>query len=239
MGRTLRVGVAIDKTVLVHGDRVYRRTGIGVGPSAPVPFTTRPIRYEWAFGGSDTSDPDRSVHRIDTRNPVGRGVAIRAKNLIDQPAHAIEYPRGEPAQSGPAGFGPIDRAWSPRRELAGTFDARWMSSKRPLLPDDYDPAYALCAPADQRIGGFLHGGETIELVNMTPDGLLRFAMPSRYLSFRSRFGSRYRAHSGQLATVHIDAQEFRLHLIWQSALEVAARDADYLDETQVVELARP
>src|SRR6185437_4057218 len=54
---SLRVG-EIDKTLVVHGTRVYYRGAIGLTTTNPVPFTTQPIHYEWAFGGTDTSDAD-------------------------------------------------------------------------------------------------------------------------------------------------------------------------------------
>ena len=77
-----------------------------------------------------------------------------------QPAHSIEYTSGDPASRGPAGYGPIDPGWLPRRALAGTYDDRWNRTKKPLLPDDFDPAYALSSPADQRNAKPLAGGRT-------------------------------------------------------------------------------
>ena len=46
-----------------------------------------PITYERAFGGVDQEDPNPRKHRIDSRNPVGTGVATRKRNLIGKPAH--------------------------------------------------------------------------------------------------------------------------------------------------------
>lgn len=167
----VRVG-ALEKRLIVHGDRVYYRGTAGLTTTAPRPFTMRPIRYEQAYGGRDFSDPDSRQHRIDERNPVGRGFAVRVATLINQPAHVIEYPDGDPAQRGPAGFGPIDASWMPRRTLAGTYDQRWSDSKKPLLPDDYDPRYALCAPSDQQTAQPLVGGARVVLTNLTPEGSL-------------------------------------------------------------------
>ncbi|HTU99753.1 MAG TPA: DUF2169 domain-containing protein, partial [Luteitalea sp.] len=139
----------IQKQLLVHGERFYRATPTGLLVSAPQPFLSRPIRYELAYGGIDLSDPDPSRHRFDARNPIGRGLAVDPARLADRPAHSIEYADREPATTGPAGFGPIDAAWQPRLALAGTYDERWARSKKPLLPDDFDPAYALSSPVDQ------------------------------------------------------------------------------------------
>ena len=230
----VRVG-ALEKRLVVHGDRVYYRGTSGLTTTAPRPFAERPIRYEMAFGGRDLGDPDPRNHRIDDRNPVGVGFAVRTATLINQAAHSIEYPSGDPAQRGPAGFGPVDAAWMPRRALAGTYDQRWSQSKRPLLPDDYDPRFAMGAPADQQLAQPLAGGERVVLTNLTREGSLAFDLPRVVLEFSSRFGRRREEHGARLATVLIEPEERRLSLVWQSALRVSAEQADYLDETEIVE----
>jgi hypothetical protein len=230
----VRIG-ALEKRLVVHGDRVYYRGTSGLTTTAPRPFTERPIRYEMAFGGRDLGDPDPRNHRIDDRNPLGLGFAVQAATLINQRAHTVEYPSGDPAQRGPAGFGPIDAAWIPRRGLAGTYDQRWSQSKKPLLPDDYDPRFAMCAPADQQLGQPLVGGERVVLTNLTREGTLAFELPRIALGFSSRFGRRREEHGPRLATVLIEPEERRLSLVWQSALRVSADQADYLDETEIVE----
>lgn len=228
---SLRVG-QIQKQLVVHGERVYRS---GLKTSSPKAFMTRPIQYELAFGGMDLSDPDPRNHRYDDRNPIGRGLAVNPNHLTDKPAHSIEYASGDPASRGPAGFGPIDPAWLPRRALAGTYDERWDRTKKPLLPDDFDPAYALSSPTDQRNAKPLAGGERVELVNMTPEGKLLFEVPRVLLEFTSIFGSRREPHQGQLATVLVEPDDRRLSLVWQSTLRVAAPEVDYLDATEIVE----
>jgi hypothetical protein len=141
----------LRKTLVVHGERRLRqRVGGGIGLTNAEPFLSRPIRYEMAYGGWDRTDPDPSKHRLYARNPIGRGFAARAEHLHDQPAPSVQYPDGDVAALGPAGFGPIDASWSPRRELAGTYDDAWAKTKRPLLPDDYDERFAMCAPRISR-----------------------------------------------------------------------------------------
>jgi hypothetical protein len=228
---SLRFG-QVQKQLVVHGERVYR-SGLKTSPAKP--FVTRPIQYELAFGGMDLSDPDPRNHRYDDRNPVGRGLAVNPNRLTDKPAHSIEYTSGDPATLGPAGFGPIDPGWMPRRALAGTYDDHWDRSKKPLLPDDFDPAYALSSPIDQRTAKPLVGGERVELINMTPSGSLLVELPRVSLDFTSAFGRREEPHPGQLATVLIEPTGNRLSVVWQSALRVAAPEVDYLDSTTIVE----
>lgn len=224
----LRVG-SIDKTLLVLGERVYSEGITGLPTTAPKPFTRLPLRYELAFGGRDGDEAD-------ARNPVGRGFARRRASLIGAPAHCIEYPRGNVARSGPAGFGPIDRHWLPRRLLAGTYDAAWAQTKQPLLPDDYDAAFALCAPVDQRPQQPLRGGERLMLINLSPEGTLMLELPRIELALESRFGRRTRAHDPpRLVTVLAEPDARRLSLVWQSVLRVAVAEADHLDETTITE----
>jgi hypothetical protein len=231
---SLRVG-EIDKTLVVHGLRVYYRGALGLTTSAPRAFTSLPIHYESAFGGSDTSHKDPRKHRIDDRNPIGKGFSVDSSRLENQPAHAIEYPQGNPAKVGPAGFGPIASHWSPRRERAGTYDERWERAKKPLLPDDYDDRFALAAPDDQRPAKPFRGGETLTLVNLTPAGALRFELPRIFLAFRTRFGRRQEEHRALLTLVFVDTEAMRLSLVWQSTLPVSAPDVDYLDDTVITE----
>ncbi|MFE8601639.1 DUF2169 family type VI secretion system accessory protein [Archangium violaceum] len=225
----------LHKELLVHGERIYDLGWHNVTATRPQPFTTRPIRYEFAFGGGDSSDPDPKQHRIDERNPIGRGFARRTAHVAGRQAHAIDYPSGDPAERGPAGFGPIDSAWLPRRKLAGTYDTRWEQTKKPLLPDDFDPAFALSAPMDQRLKAPLVGGERVELLNMTPDGVLRFELPRISLGFTTRIGTRREQHGSRMVTVLVEPEERRLSLVWQSVLRVRAPEADYLDETEIVQ----
>lgn len=224
----------LSKTLIVYGPRVYRRGPLGLTTSSSRPFTTQPIHYEWAFGGSDLKNPDVRQRRMDDRNPVGKGVSIDERDLYDQPAHVIEYPPRE-ARGRPAGFGPIASFWSPRRERAGTYDTRWELSKKPLLPDDYDPAFALSAPDDQRAPQPLQGGESVLIRNMTQEGILRFDLPKISLSFQTVFPFRSVEHRGSLTTVFVSPHAKKLSMVWQSVLRVPALDTDYLDFTLIAE----
>jgi hypothetical protein len=75
-------------------------------------------------------------------NPVGRGVATRSADLVDQPAPCIEDPKAPLSagkRSAPAGFGSIASHWDPRRSYFGTFDEDWQKTRMPLMPRDFDP----------------------------------------------------------------------------------------------------
>ncbi len=226
---------AFEKTLVVYGERVYQE-GLsgGVHAREGVAFTSQPIRYELAWGGTDTRAHDAMEHGYDARNPIGRGYAKDPTNLVGERAHQVEYADGDLSR-GPAGFGAIASYWSPRRELAGTYDGQWVRSKKPLLPDDYDDRFTLAAPADQRVDGYLRGGERFELVNMTPGAVMRFTLPKLYFAFNTSIDRRREEHRGRLVTVLVEPDERRLLMTWQTALPVNSADCVYLDVTRIRE----
>jgi hypothetical protein len=227
--------LTIDKTLVVTGPRRFRRTLWGVKAEAAEPFTSLPIRYELTYGGMDLASEDPTKHRAEMRNPIGCGFARDAARLENEPAPSILYPGGDPTKSTPAGYGAIASFWSPRIELAGTYDDQWNKDQRPLLPIDWSEQSLLCAPADQRIDGYLRGGEAIELANMSPHGVIRFQVPRVVLGFNTHFGSTIKAHRGQLVTVIIEPDNMRVILVWQTTLQVPLRMIDALDQTDIYE----
>jgi hypothetical protein len=224
----------LEKQLKVCGDRSYVQSGGALTISDPRPFERRPIRYEDAYGGADRADGDPRLHRVDTRNPVGRGVATGPARLIGRPAHSIEYLRGQASEAGPAGFGPIDPAWSPRLERAGTYDEAWQKTRRPLLAEDYQDLYGSSAPDDQRIA-HLRGGEPVELTHLTPEGKLLFTLPKIYPVFTTFFGTQQREHRARITTLFIEPSKKRFALVWQTTLRVAAHEIEYLDRTLIRE----
>lgn len=239
--RSVTVALRVDgrqKVLVVHGERVYQETlGGRIEARDGAPFVTQPVRYELAFGGTDTRADDPLRHGHDPRNPIGRGFAVDPTALVGERAHAVEWAEGTDAHRGPAGFGALASWWSPRREYAGTYDAAWARAKRPLLPDDYDERFALCAPPDQRADGYLHGGEVIELVNLTPGGVMRFALPKHEFAFTTAIGRRRDSHGARLVTVVIEPDDARLLVTWQTSLPVNSPEAAYLDLTRIDGLA--
>ncbi|HEX6244791.1 MAG TPA: DUF2169 domain-containing protein [Polyangiales bacterium] len=229
----LRFG-AVDKSLIVFGDRVYETGPVGVVLSSPARFAKKAIRYEEAWGGADLTHPDASKHARDPRNPVGRGFSVHA-SLHRKTAHSVEYPQGFASKSGPAGFCAIDRPWQPRIAHAGTYDGAWVKHKKPLLPDDYDPRFELCAPPDQRQKEYVYGGELVELTNMIPAGVLRLTLPKIYLTFSTKIRGGVEQHRARLASVILEPDDQRVALVWQSSLQVAARQVEHLDVTTISE----
>lgn len=228
----------ISKHLRVFGDRTWERGIAGIGLSSPMPFLSMPITYERAFGGWDKGAEDPREHRMENRNPIGTGFAIKAEHLLGKKAPNIEYPnqlisswKDRPA---PAGFLPIECHWSPRRELAGTYDERWQKQRAPLWAEDFNNRYHNAAPADQQSQGYLHGGETVELFNLTPNGYLTFKLPRIYPTFDTKIGKQTIEHRGQLTSITIEPDAARLIMVWQTAL-IRNTHIDDLDHTIVRE----
>ena len=74
----------------------------------------------------------------------------------------------------------------------------------------------------------------MELTHLTPNGVLRFALPKVYLTFSTRINGRTEEHRSRLDTVIIEPDHPRVIMVWQSVL-LCPTDVDYLDETIVRE----
>lgn len=236
---SLRAGV-IHKRLRVTGDRMWSSGMLGPTMSEPKPFERMPITYERAYGGWDRSAPNPENHRLDDRNPVGTGFAVRVENCNGTRLPNVEHPdqliNGWKDRPRPAGFNVIDCAWSPRRQLAGTYDEQWRRKRFPLWADDFDLRYNNCAPMDQQPPSYLGGGERIEVTGMSESGTVAFEIPKIGLGFRTRFGRERIDHAGQLCTIIVEPNVSRLVLVWQASI-VCNRRADELDETLILEKA--
>ena len=222
----------VSKTLRVKGNRWWDEGLFGSSRTAVEPVTQVPIVYERAYGGYDNTDPDVRNHRMDPRNPVGCGVVAKSAHRKGQAVPNFEYPQGDVEKAGPAGFGALDSWWSPRREFAGTYDAAWQQHRLPLLPEDWDRRSLLCAPADQRPANHLRGGEVVELVNLTADGVLCFALPKVHLTFTTRIDGRVEEHRARLASVILEPDYPRVIMVWSTSLS-CRNDGDYLEETVI------
>jgi hypothetical protein len=226
----------IRKILRVNGEQHWEPSAFGLRPSAISPVCQVPIVYERAYGGYEHESPDANTHRIDFRNPIGCGLFSAARRRMGQPLPNFRYPNGSLNEAGPAGFGALDSFWSPRRELAGTYDEQWRRFRMPLPPDDWNPLCLQCAPVDQRPANALRGGELVELINLTAGGLLRFALPRVHLTFSTLIDEAVEEHRARVSTVIIEPDLPRLIMVWQSVISCPSpSDIDYLDDTTVRE----
>jgi uncharacterized protein YjbI with pentapeptide repeats len=159
--RSVRIEVGpVSKELWVIGDRQWK----GLGATDPVPFDRMPVSWDRAFGGEGYG-----------ANPVGRGYAptkddageaVHLLPNVELPKKVVGSPQDRPA---PAGFAPIDPSWPRRIMKLGTYDKRWVETRYPDYPDDFDPTYFNVAPEDQWIEGPILGGERVVVEHMHPD----------------------------------------------------------------------
>jgi hypothetical protein len=158
----------VRKSVVVIGDRVAKYAG-GATPivTDPEPFTTMPIQYELAYGGTDVFSDVKTVYPY-PRNPLGRGFAVAntretLDNLalpnVEDPATPLtagtlcigDYGKWEECPL-PAGFGWLPKVWRPRALLAGVLP------RDRAVEQELRQAYAQLIPeGDQRDAYLKHG----------------------------------------------------------------------------------
>lgn len=214
----------------VTGPRWWLREGDRWRLTAPTAVTEVPLRYELAYGGTarEGEREDRCEH-----NPVGVGYAppwwregrdhIAAPQLEwpDDPLVDIDRPIA------PAGFGPLGKAWLPRRAKAGTFDDAWVRSRWPVLPRDFDPAFWNCAQPSLTAPGYLAGDERITLTGFDPAGPVSFALPGHtvFTLLRHRSGVML-PFTMRLDTVTVDLDAREVGLVWRFVTAVDPPIAD-------------
>jgi hypothetical protein len=213
-----RVGT-LEKTVVVSGPRVWV-AGFPVAIAGPVPFEKVPLRYEHAFGGG-YEDAGKPVAWPE--NPAGVGFA---KAVVDRaPLPSIELRsaryRSIKDRPAPAGLGFIPPGWKQRARFAGTFDAAWERTRRPLLPADLDERFWNTVPQDQVLRPKLQGGETLLLRNVHPEAET-VTVPLPRLTFTAAF----RVRDGDTVlpttadTLLVEPDEGRLAITYRAILPV-------------------
>lgn len=238
----LRVG-SVVKSFAVVGHRVWRRNLLGVvGAGRPEPFTTMPLGYQCAFGGTDETELKRTG-RVDAyaANPSGCGYWRHTERIDGQPLPNTEE-HGRPVERHdgdyrPMAFTPVGRHWSMRRCHAGTYDERWLDETAPFWPEDFDERYFQAAPEDQRMP-YPQGGESVMLQHLTADGLRAFelprrAMPVTFIPYRGRDVTQQAA----LDTVVLEPDDERFTLAWRASITLGRSVFD-VKETVVGEMSR-
>ena len=226
---SIRVAVKIgslEKQVMVFGERFWNHAGVlsrKFTMTATKPFLRRSIVYEDAFGGIDTISGQYCAENL-----VGKGFYSPAskQNLagkplpcIEDPCHLIRTPGDHPR---PVGFGFYSRAWQPRVAYAGTYDLTWRKHRYPLLPRDFDAQFYNGAHPDLQINGYLHGNESVTLINLTPEGRADWRLPNVRLTCAiSRRGKSERREKQalpmKLDTLFIEPDERRCCMVWRAS----------------------
>ncbi|SDV47147.1 DUF2169 family type VI secretion system accessory protein [Chitinasiproducens palmae] len=133
------------KTLNVHGERRFGSLG---GVTSGMPFVRMPIDAVHAFG----------------HPALGVESERRPPNVESPDAPILERADLRAA----AGYWPLQDSAGDRARMLGALDAKWLQQDWPHLPLGTHVDYFMNAPVDQRIGGFWHGKERIEIRHMHP-----------------------------------------------------------------------
>lgn len=216
---SFRVG-SMTKAFDVVGNRKWNAGLLYFAPGSLEPFTQMPISYNNAYGGVDRSNPDKPQFYPSNHAGVGYHVDTSARAMHDKPlpntqesGKAITSPNGKYK---PMAFGPVGRAWQPRPKWAGTYDQNWLDNVFPFLPADFDERYYQSAPEEQQIP-YPQGGETVELINLTPAGKTTFTLPKREVPvvFFRRGGER-EPKQAVIDTVVVEPDAQRFLVCWRT-----------------------
>jgi uncharacterized protein YjbI with pentapeptide repeats len=166
----------MSKELMVFGDRHWiKGMGVSWGVSDPKPFTEMPIGYSAAFGGKDYA-----------ANPLGKGIEeMESDDGPVIPLPNVEYANqiiGSPTDKpNPASFSRIDMMCEQRMSNAGTYDQKYLETRMPGFPDDFNYDYFNDAAKDQQIESYFKGDEQYEIRNMHPDyAVIKGRIPGVY-----------------------------------------------------------
>ncbi|MBX3275793.1 MAG: DUF2169 domain-containing protein [Sandaracinaceae bacterium] len=209
-----RIG-EIETRFSVIGDRWWEPAG---GMSAPVPFTSMPLRWERCFGGPDL--PENPLGAGIARDPADERGRLRLPN-IERADRLVRSPDERPE---PAGAWPLPRRYASRMKHLGTYDGAYVRDHWPYFPPDMSYAHFLAAPEPQRLAsGYWRGDEEIELWELHPEhAVVRCRLPG----LRPRaFVHREDRPDGPLDeiglvldTISVDADVGRAHSVWRGSL---------------------
>ncbi|MEW6265988.1 MAG: DUF2169 domain-containing protein [Thermodesulfobacteriota bacterium] len=155
----------IAKTLIVFGQRSWRQVmGELYTVEEPKAFNQMDLVYENAFGGPGHEKNPRGKGFI-SKTVYSSGSAIPAPNVEDV-RHIISSISDRPE---PAGLAPLGLDWPQRTRYLGKYDRKWLQTRWPWFPDDFDWRYFNAAPEDQRIQDYFLGDEPIGLENLHPE----------------------------------------------------------------------
>jgi hypothetical protein len=206
----------LRKALKLSGMRQWQHRALrGWQLSEYEPTASVPLAYELAYGGivGDRSAPKQ----VFSRNPLGVGFVggERLDTDATYPACQIEYlddPLRHIAHSvKPAGFSPMPGYFEDRLQHAGSVEKQPENS----MPSDMDMRFWNCAPSDQRLNGYLSGGETIQMSGFWPEGVVEFTLP-QWTAMSVSIDDRDNrvSHAMALDTVHIDLDKRHVSLRW-------------------------
>ncbi len=214
----------------VRGPSEWRKQGRGWSLTEPELVQEVPLTYALAYGGTAPGQYDHAPEVFEM-NPAGRGFVT--DQLLEKgepiPAPQIgelaEFMGGEPRKEMTVhGFGPIAKAWLPRRADAGTFDEEWKQTRHPRMPKDYTLKFWNSAPLPLQIDPMLDGHEMVSLRGFShATDPLAVKLPGVFLSVDVRGEEYTKTVPLDLDTVEIDVTDadpegHTLTLLWRGLI---------------------
>lgn len=228
----------VSRALRVTGTRVWYESFGGMQLTPPEPFTAVPLRWELAWGGTDH---DEATGRLaeDPRNPYGRGATLSADRLRHRPGPQIEDPAApivvHDTALVPVGIAATTARMAHRRSFAGTLDDDWQRTRMPLRPRDFDLRYFHAAAPGLTTERPLRGDERVQVVNMSRQGALDFALPRASFGVQARTDLGRTAYRADLDTVLLLPNESALELVWRSRIPLSPGNGPRLRAVQVFE----
>jgi hypothetical protein len=171
----LRVG-ELQRKLMVYGDRRWERDGAGFCPSLPAPFTSMPLTYELAFGGSAIWYGKMGGPFAD--NAKGRGYLKRLEDvegtLLPNIEEADQLIRAWEDTPLPGAFAPLPRGSALRGTRGVVVDVEARTTR-------LEPAFFTFAHPRMQMASYPAGG-IVELGGMRPEGVWSFRLPEIPLS---------------------------------------------------------
>ncbi len=230
-------GAGIHKVAVVSGDRVWTLGVTGIIASPPSPFTSIPLSWDRAFGGSDQSHDDEKKRGSDLRNVTGVGFHLndRDDSILNTRLPNVER-HGDLMSAWtdkpqPIGFAPVGRGWQPRVGFAGTYDRHWFETRRPFLPENFDTRYFQAAPLDQQLDR-LEAGTRFTCINMSAGGAFVAQTPAFDIPVTFRFENRQVQAVINADTVILEPGCVRLTLLGRTSVPLPRKLAQ-LREIQI------
>lgn len=226
---SLQVGANLKK-IMAYGDRFWTKSLIGTGftMTKPNPFLKMPISCNRLFGGKD--EDAKGNLRVFETNPHGTGFFMTKKNVggsripnFERPDNRISNWRNRPL---PATFGFAGPSWPHRLKYAGTYDDHWKNNHWPLYPEDLDERFFNGAQKELVTKGYLSGGETVILRNLTPSGGHSFVLPLLDMRLTFHMKNDPIVRKARLFTVMIEPDEKRFYMVWAASIPMGKQRSD-------------
>ena len=111
-------------------------------------------------------------------------------------------------------IGAIEGFWDQRLKFAGTYDSEWIENQFPLLPINFKLRFFNSAHPDLIANGFLEGGQTVILTNLSKRGVLTFNLPKLTVNLMFRLGENRSFQKANLWTVLFEPDLDRFYMVW-------------------------